>query len=253
MLASALLVSLGLQGLFQLVAALLGRPPAAIDFVRAAPLAMLPLYVMAAQTITNLFRLSRRGKMVRWGCVGLLAVWMIPSDNLRVPRHGAYELMTAHVPEANIPARFRKRVRKRAGRRARRAELARIAQWARSNTSADAVFVTGEPEFRMLSRRSIVAGQDVRWTFYLAPRRLAGWMARAERLRLLLEPPTGRADAEALHKFIIDLAGEQGTQWKGVDEWYAILDADAAPEESAWLKYVPAAENAWGKYCVVAR
>ncbi|MDP7162394.1 MAG: hypothetical protein QF577_05125 [Phycisphaerae bacterium] len=245
MLATAVVISVGLTGLAQLVAMLLGRGPVVVDFVQAAPLAMLPLYVLAAQTLTNLFRLSRRGRMPRWACAALMVVWMVPAENLRVARHQVYEWGTAFMAAEDKPVRMQKR-----GERIRRgAELRRMAQWARHNTPVDAVFIVDSDEFRMWSRRSIVAGHDVRWVLYLAPWRLERWMARSERQRRMLRPPVGKADTEALRRFTGDLASEP--PWKNVKHWYVVLRGEVAPEESAWLEYMR--PQGWGKHFVLGR
>ena len=212
------------QGLMQLSAALTGRGPMVIDFARAVPLAMLPLYAFASQTLANLFRLSRRGHTLRWGCVALTAIWMLPSDNLRVVRHWGYDVGTAFMEEQDKPIRLRKRSR----RIHRRAELQNIAYWVRENTGVNDIFITDNAEFRMLSRRSIIAGDDVRWVFYLSPGDLPEWIERTGELRKMLRASGGKADAEAIYLFATD--PRHATTWRTAENWYAIIDSDADPE-----------------------
>ena len=191
---ASLAVTIVGQGIMQLSAALTGRGPVIIDFARAVPLAMLPLYAFTAQTLANLFRLSRRGHTLRWGCVALTAIWMIPSDNLRVVRHWGYEVGTMFMDQQDKPRRLRKRLQ----RVQRRAEMQNIARWARENTAVDDIFIADNTEFRMLSRRSMIAGDDVRWVFYLSPGYLPEWIIRTGELRKMLRSSGGKADAEAI-------------------------------------------------------
>ena len=136
-----------------------------------------------------------------------------------------------------------RRVQKHHEHHHKRTELESIAQWARDNTSPNAAFLTDRIEFRMLSRRAIVASRDdVRYVYYLAPWRLADWIQQLRKLRSLLQ----EADGEALKGFTAELAGRD--TFKGVGEWYVILQACAAPDQSGILE--PISGN-WGQhYCL---
>ena len=241
---ASLAVTIVGQGLMQLSAALTGRGPMVIDFARAVPLAMLPLYAFAAQTLANLFRLSRRGHTLRWGCTALIAIWMLPSDNLRVIRHWGYEVGTSFMEEQNKPIRLRKRLRSAQ----RRAELQNIARWARANTGVDDIFIADNAEFRMLSRRSMIAGDDVRWVFYLSPGDLPEWIERTGELRKMLRSSGGKADAEAIYLFATD--PQHATIWRSAENWYAIIDSDADPESDRF-ETVPG--DGWGDYWRLVR
>ena len=232
------------QGLMQLSAVLTGRGPMVIDFARAVPLAMLPLYAFSAQTLSNLFRLSRRGHSLRWGCVALVAILMLPSDNLRVVRHWGYEVGTSFMEEQDKPLRIRKRLQ----RVQRRAELQNIAHWARENTGVDDIFIADDPEFRMLSRRSMIAGDDVRWVFYLSPGDLPEWIERTGELRKMLRSSGGKADAEAIYLFATDPL--HATTWRSAKNWYAIIDSDADPESD---RFETVAGDGWGDYWRLVR
>ncbi|MDP6546967.1 MAG: hypothetical protein QGH60_23575 [Phycisphaerae bacterium] len=241
---ASLTVTIVGQGLTQLSAALTGRGPIIIDFARAVPLAMLPLYAFGAQTLANLFRLSRRGHTLRWGCVALTAIWMLPSDNLRVVRHWGYEVGTAFMDQQDKPLRIRKRMR----RVQRRAELQNIARWARENTDVDDIFIADDAEFRMLSRRSMIAGDDVRWVFYLAPGYLPEWIERTGELRKMLRSSGGKADAEAIYLFAID--PQHVTIWRGAKNWYAVINSDADPESD---RFETIGGEGWGKHWRLVR
>jgi len=232
------------QGIMQLSAALTGRGPVIIDFARAVPLAMLPLYAFTAQTLANLFRLSRRGHTLRWGCVALTAIWMLPSDNLRVLRHWGYEVGTTFMDQQDKPLRLRKRLR----RVQRRAEMQNIARWARENTAVDDIFIADVDEFRMLSRRSMLAGDDVRWVFYLSPGYLPEWSKHTGELRKMLRSSDDKADAEAIYLFATD--PQHVTTWRGAKNWYAIINSDADPESDRF-ETIPG--DGWGEHWRLVR
>jgi len=232
------------QGLTQLSAVLTGRGPIVIDFARAAALAMLPLYAFSSQTLSNLFRLSRRGHTLRWGCVGLTAIWMLPSDNLRVVRHWGYETGTALMEEQDKPLRLRKRLRRVQSRR----EMQNIARWARNNTDPDDIFIADNGEFRMLSRRSMIAVDDVRWVFYITPGDLADWSIRTGELRKMLRAAGGKADAEAIYLFASDPMNS--TTWRRAKNWYAIIDSDAHPGSD---RFETVSNPGWGEHWSLVR
>ena len=239
--AGALLVSLVLHGLSQLVGILLGQGPPVIDFAQGANLVMLPLYVLFAQALTNLFRIGRSHRTaLRWICAAFIAVWMIPSDNLRVPRHISYELATYFVPEDQKPLR----VQQLRTRKLRDAELAAVASWARNNTSRGAVFLIDSAEFRMLSRRSIAACRDdVKYFYYVTPWDLDKWQQRVERQRSVLRSPGGKTSDLAITQFIDKLSKEE---FRDVTEWYVILRIKDAPDTPGSLQ--PIIADAWGDF-----
>jgi hypothetical protein len=232
------------QGLMQLSAVLTGRGPLLIEFARAVPLAMLPLYAFAAQTLANLFRLSRRGHTLRWVCVALTAIWMLPSENLRVVRHWGYEVGTTFMEEQDKPIRLRKRLR----RAKRRGELQNIARWAKAHTGRDDIFIADDTDFRMLSRRSMIAGDDVRWVFYLAPGRLPEWIQNTLELRRMLRSSGGKADAEAMFLFTTD--PDHTAAWPDEINCYAIIDSDAYPESD---RFESIDNPGWGEHWRLVR
>ncbi len=239
---SGVVVAFVLQGASQLIGILSGKAPLAIDFANAASLLMLPLYVLLAQGLTNLFRLiHHKGPRtaLRWACAALMGVWLVPSDNLRFVRHRVYDVATAFMAQADKP----RNIQRHHHRRRRRAELAEIANWARTNTEIGAVFLTDRIEFRMLSRRAIVAsGDDVKYVYYMAPWSLEAWLGRVNQLSALLYPPGGRADPAAIKQFVGELAQEE--QFASASSWYVILPAAVAPGETGMLEAVES--GTWG-------
>ena len=240
---AGLFVAFVLQGLSQLIGFLRGQAPPVIDFVQASSLVMLPLYVLFAQTLTNLFRLIRAHRAwVRWGCAALMAAWMVPSDNLRVARHRLLDAATMYMEEGDKP----RRVQRHRERAERRRELAAIAGWARRHTDPSAMFLTDRLEFRMLSHRAILAGEnDARYIYYLAPWRLPDWMDRLKRQKRLLNPKAGdRAGAEALRDFAGELAARQ--EFRDAKHWYAVIRAGAGSEKTDILE--PVSGQGWGRH-----
>ncbi len=238
--AAVVFVSLVLHGACQLVGILRGQGPPFIDFAQASKLIMLPLYVLFAQALTNLFRLVRSHRAVlRWICAAFFAAWMLPSDNLRVVRHTAYELATVFMKPGQKPLR----VQELRAKRRKEAELAAIADWASAETDINATFLTERVEFRMLSRRAIAASSDdVKYYYYVTPWRLEEWLRRVNRQTAALHPPTGKTDPQAIVEFVEELKSED---FKGVTEWYVILRAAEAPEASGTLQ--PIVADGWGQ------
>ncbi|MGC9453788.1 MAG: DUF6798 domain-containing protein [Phycisphaerae bacterium] len=240
--AAALTVALGLHGLSQLVGSVRGRVPPVIDFVQASSLVMLPLYVLLAQGLTNLFRLFATQRwLLRWACVALLILWLGPAENLRVPRHALAETATGMLDEDDKPRYVRRHQQRRQSDR----ELMAIARWARENTPASAVFITDLLEFRMRSRRAIsVSRGDLHYVFYLTPHRLSDWTDRVLRQRREVHsPPTGQADPAAVRDYAADLAEDKLLE--KAEQWYVIMDANVSPLEPGQLE--PVASEEWGK------
>jgi len=241
--AAGVFVSLGLSGISQLVGFIRSRPPAVVDFVRASRLVMLPLYVLFAQALTNLFRLVRTHRgLLQWACAVLMAAWMIPSDNLRVLRHAALDTVTMFMNESDKPRNVQRHHR----RHHERSELAGIAAWARANTDRNAVFLVDRIEFRMLARRAIAASpDDVRYFYYMVPSRLGGWIDRLEGQNRFLHPRTGRsARPQELKAFVAELATLP--EYRSVSRWYIILAADMPMEDTDELEVVSGL--GWGSH-----
>jgi hypothetical protein len=242
----ALFVALGLHGAGQIAGILRGDPPPVIDFARAASLVMLPLYVLFAQALTNLFRLMRAHKVrMRWACAAFMVAWMLPSDNLRVGRHMAYDLIAAGLPNDRTPLR----VMELRDKKERHDELAAIAAWARAESDQAAVFLVDTPEFRALSRRSVAACKDdVNYFYYVTPWELGDWRRKVVRQGEVLSPPGKKASDQEILAFIDDLAAQASAP---VPEWYVVLRAADAPDAPGGLTLVSG--TGWGKHYVLYR
>ncbi len=242
-----IVVAFGLHGASQLLGRLGGEAPPVIDFVRASSLIMLPLYVFFAEALTQLFRVVRRHHgLIQWACAAALVVWMVPSDNLRVPRHAFYRAAAALMPEEDKPRRVQK-LRERAERRN---EMKAIANWARNRTDNQAVFLADSTTFRMHSRRSLVAAsEDVRIIYYLEPAALRSWSRQLHRQNGLICPAGVALDAEGIRRFVGELAGLP--QFQRASQWYMIVPADRALRTTQAMDSVVSPE--WGRYYGVWR
>jgi hypothetical protein len=212
--------------------------PPVIDFLKASNLLLLPLYVLLAQGLVNLFRLVRISRrLIEWCCVALLAAWMVPSDNLEWARQQAYLTLGRFVTEQNKP----RQLRKIEDEAQRQMELAAIADWARNggygakllgkSCRADfaSVFVTDRTEFRILSRRPIVAAaDDVLFLYYLQPGRIKDWCDRFDLQHCLLH---SKSDEASLKEFLAGLAVND--EMRQVRQWYIIVDTSVVDFDPA--------------------
>jgi len=240
---ASLLLAIVLHGATQVMAMLVRRSPPIIALLQASALAMLPLYVLAAQALTALFRLVQVNRwLLRWGCAVALVAWMLPSDNVQPLRHAAYEWATSFMEEQDKPLRVQELHAQAEARR----ELRGLAAWARGGPRG-AVFITDRVEFRMLARRSIVITRDdVGYYYYLAPGRLTKWIERLKRqARLLQKPGTIREFAG-----FRSLLSKRST-WAGAADWFVVLPADPALPEAGGLEVPP--HGRWGAHYRVYR
>lgn len=230
---AVLFVTFALQGLSQLIGMLRGTGPPILLFVQASGLVMLPLYVLLAHVLTSVFRVTRRNRsLVRWACAAFAAAWIIPSSGFRVARYAALEAATMFMAERAKPPKVLEHRRKLRRHR----ELVTLGRWARG-TDRRAVFLFDNIEFRVLSRRSIVASaDDLRYFYYHAPWRLREWVKTVVGQSRLF---SGTADLGAIRKFVADLvaadrAADGRGEWaaakppmpgrfSGVTEWYIVL------------------------------
>lgn len=242
MAAAGMLIGMGSHAISQVVGSIRGTPPPIIDFFSATSLVMLPLYVLFAQALTNLFRLVRtHGHWVRWACVIVMAAWIIPSDNFRLPRHKAMDMATSFMDAEDKPHS----VIKHQDRAASRKEMRLLTEWLNLNSHKNAVIISDRSEVRMLSRRSMAACKDDIWYFYhLAPGRLEEWTARVQRQRELLRPAAARVDLTALGQFADDLAAT--SEFNRAEQWYVITRASDAPETPVGANEI--LSECWGKY-----
>jgi hypothetical protein len=227
----AVAVAVVFQASSQLVGLATGTIPPWTGFVQASCFLMLPLYALFAQALTGLFRLARgHHGLMRAACAVAAAAWLIPSANLAPARHATYAAASVLLSEENKPRRLRKIQESLS----RDAELVAIARWAVTHTPIDAVFLTDQSRFRLLSRRAIVAGEDDGGALRCYwPERLADWRRRLERQDPLLHPVSGQADPAAINQFVGELSS-QGP-FVATGNWYVLLPASAAPEGSTIL------------------
>ncbi len=242
MTAAGLTLALGVHGLCQLYAWTQDRPPILL-FTRSSALVMLPLYVLLAQALTNLFRIVRTHRwLVRWVCAAALAAWMAPSENLQVARHWAYDAATSFVRPADRPARVRELDERKQARR----ELAAAGRYIRMHAPTGAVLVTDQAEMRLLARRSLVAERsDVGYYYALAPSRLDEWRRRlAAQTAILALPPR----PEEMDRFRRALASESDAP-RDVP-WLVLLPARLhSPEAEPW----EVRNDSWGRFFRVYR
>lgn len=255
-------VAFGLSGLSQAAGKAWGQIPV-IDFPRASNLLLLPLYVLLAQGLTNLFRLwYTHRRILRWACLLLMAAWMLPSDNFRMLHTRVYELAANFVPEANRP----RAMRRIHDRQQRQAELNAIASWARGGLAGPAapalpataaasqaatqtsqyppppgahcIFVTDQPELRLLARRPIVASSDdARYVFYMTPQKLHPWVDTYRRQQRLLDGNVEPVEVQAFFRSLP--AGSDQTRY------YVVADADVPMDRCKYLQPLPS--PLWGK------
>lgn len=243
---ATLLISLGLHGTSQIIGSVSHGAPPVIDFIQASALIMVPLYVLLAQAVTNLFRLvpSHRNLLVL-GCVALAALWMVPSDNLRVARYAVLDTATMFMSEADKPPS----IQRHHEFSARTAELSAIAS-AANQTPVDAVYITDITEFRFLARRSVAAcPDDVKYLYYLAPQRLGDWLARIARQKRLVHPANRRLNGQAVAQFVQEM--QRGGDFVKAKHWYLILDAEITLDEPGKLRQITS--NQWGRYYCLYR
>ncbi len=239
---AAFLVGMGSHALSQLSGSIKGTAPPIIDFFHATSLVMLPLYVLFAQAMTNLFRLVRtHGRWVQWACAVIMAAWIIPSDNFRLPKHTAMEMATRFMDAEDRP----RSVIRQLDRKASQNEMLMLTKWISMNTERNVVVISDRPETRMLSRRSVAACKDDIWYFYhLAPGRLEEWTARVQRQRELLHPVSSRVDFAALGQFADDLAATD--EFKDASQWYVILKTSDAPQTPDGANEI--SSESWGNF-----
>ena len=235
---SSMMVAFGLQGASQALGMTTNTAPPILGFVKASALVMLPLYVLMAQALTNLFRiLPEHRALVRWGCAAFMIGWMLPSDNLRVVRYAATDTVTMFMNEASKP----RYVQKHHERSQERQEMENIACWARQNTEPNAVFIVDHAEFRLYACRAIVTSRDDFPSIYhLAPWRLEEW------LQLMIDQRKAMSASgheESQMQALLDLLTKRAP-FKDVPQWFTILRVD---EESA-PTLRPVRSDTWGKY-----
>lgn len=232
---SALVVSLGFQAAGQLLGLWSGSTPLALGFLQASVLVMFGAHVLFASAATHLLRMVRHHKgLVQAGLALLGVVWLLPSDNLRVAKRAMYDQATSFLEEEKKPLH----VQELHFRSRRNAELGRMADWVRENSPVGAVVLTEDIEFRMRSRRSLLASaQDIQYTRYLGSDRLHRWWRILQDQRALLTGVTGQMDPEAIARWIEDLSSRP--PYDGVALWLLLAEKEDAQKLSEVFEPVP--------------
>jgi hypothetical protein len=243
----SLLVALGLQGAAQLLGLWRGRIPLAVTFIEASVLVMFAAHVLLACAATQVLRMVRHHKGLVQVGLGLFAVlWLLPSDNLRIVRRAGYDLATSFLAESNKPMHVQEiHLRNR-----REAEKLRIARWVRENTPVTAVVLTEDIEFRLHSRRALLASPaDARYTYSLGRRRLADWQDKLQTQRSLLFDPSGTPQFDELARWIRDLGRRE--QYSQVRQWYVLMNLKDLGEPSEHWTFVK--PEGWGDFHALLR
>ena len=238
-LAAAMAVAFGAHGLSQLAGKLLGVRPPVLEFFQALGLAMLALYVLLAQALVQLIRMTQTRRAWAHAAVAAAAVIYVGASlNAESLRHMLRDGIT-HV--ARTPALSPDRER-----RQQQAELQAIASWSAGATPDEALFVTDHARIRMRARRAIsCCAADVPYLYHLAPARLGEWADRLRRQRALLKPPQGvQADAERIVAFADALWRQRGY---APGPTYVVISAEAAPAPTPRLVHVPSPGQGWGR------
>ena len=239
-LAGAAVVAFGVHGLSQLTGELLGIQPPVLGFFQALRLAMLALYVLLAQSLVHLVRMTRTNRHWAHAAVGAMAVvYLGTSFNTLTLRHMVRDAIIAVAQGAPDT--------RQQDRRGRGDELHAIAAWAEKTTPIDALFVTEHAQIRMRGRRSITGcPADVAYLYHLAPDRMRPWADRLRKQRRLLRPPDSvQADAESIVEFVDEFWRRRG----GIPApTYVLIAAEATPAPTPRLTPVQPTENAWGRH-----
>ncbi|NQU76124.1 MAG: hypothetical protein HQ546_07425 [Planctomycetes bacterium] len=237
-LVAALGVGLVLHGASQLVGALTGSAPPVIDFVHAIRFTMLALYVLFSQAVVNVMRLGVARRAVRMTLAALIAIWLVPAENLSVPRHWVQDALTSPMPEEELP----ENVEKRLVHSRRNGELLSIGRFLQAYTPVDTVVICEEAGLRLWSRRALVVCRaDVKHFYYLAPDRLQDWAdLLREQFKILHPPAGGPVDREAMDQF----AQRHGAEYVVMGAW----QMDPPQDQRQWVRPPAEEKDGWGRY-----
>ncbi len=221
MLLMSLVTAFGFTGVSQLIGKTGSDAPPLTGFFDAMRLMVLPLLVLLAQGLTNLFRMRRYRQVLQWICLAVFVVWLVPSPNLRPARHALLATAARFTMVEDRPASVMRHQRKAH----QLAELKQLAAWVDANAKFDAVILADSTEFRLLSRRSTyICSGDVEYEYVLMPQGLREWLEALSRQAAAM-PAGGAGDAGVIEALVTDLACQE--RFAGVREWYVLLDARA--------------------------
>ncbi len=237
---AAAAVAMVIQGVVETVGPLYGARSVTVGFVHAIRLVLVPLYVLFAQGAVHLFRSGASRHTLRVAMTVFALLWLAPSDNLAVPRHGVEAAAFRALPEAERPENIQNRDDRAAGRR----ELRAISQWLATHTPTDTVVACVDARVRLWARRALVVGwTDLPYYSYLAPDGRRPWRRRlTEQTDLLIPRRGGAAGAAKLNQF----ARRYGAS-------YIILAAASAPPANAPDVWAGPTDPRWGEHWVLYR
>lgn len=229
-------------------------PP--VNFFEAIRFAMLPLYVLLAQAIVQLVRMSQAHRGWIGAAVTMLSIIYIGSSyNTLSIRHMVRDTIATISGEHSLPHYL--------AQRQKDTEFHRIALWARRNTPTDSLFITDRATFRLFARRSIIASPaDLPYWIYLAPYRLNQWTKLIVKQHKLLHPSQGSMAVPEILKFIHTYLTARdispsliSTTFKSDNPRgvYLLIRTTSAPKSTQNLKEIPPPNHQWGRYWRIFR
>ena len=235
MLVGAVVVGLGLHGLSQLAGMVMDRPPAVVDFIHALRFSLLALYVLLAEAIVQSARLGLPRRALRITLAAVLALWLVPSDNLAAGRQWVDRAATALMREEERSEPMRRRLTEPDRGR----ELEAIGMYLRHNTPIDTVVIGDQGRLRLWSQRAlVVCADDVKYLYYLAPRRLEAWAAVLADQDEVLAPKSGAPiDRPRLERFALRYGAE-----------FVVVPAAQATTAAPPQYWVESPDQSWGGY-----
>jgi len=183
---SSLIVMLGFHALATAAAYLTRQPLPFYVFLQASCWLMLPLYVLFARALTQVFRILEKKyrHLLRWVMAGVIVGWMLPSDALRPARYGLYRL-AAMTPIGQNSLKINDIME----RKAKRQELVNIARWQNKNCVNSFVYID-DPKYRLNSGQAILTcREDFIYYYLLLPSQLQQWMDNLHETRKILARP----------------------------------------------------------------
>jgi hypothetical protein len=229
----SLAVSMLVHPACQLIAKSSTVSPAAFTFFDAIRLMLLPLVVLLAQALTNVFRMARYRQVPRIVVLVLLLAWVMPSPNFRPARHAGLQAIIRLMPVEERPAA----VKHYGDRTRRRMELDAIGVYLRENSDLSAVVLSDNIRLRMLSRRSaVICRSDLIYDYVLTPQDLKEWVKQMRTQLAVLYPPGGQDDGEMLRDYVRDLRRQE--RFAHVNEWYVLVDYPVEVQPGAFLERI---------------
>lgn len=211
-------------------------------FLQASSWLMLPLYVLFARALTQVFRIleKKHRHLLRWAMAGVMIGWMLPTDAFRPMRYGLYSL-TALTPIGQNSLKINDILE----RKARRRELANIAKWQNGHCTNSFVYVD-DPKYRLNSGQAILnCPEDFICYYQLAPSQISRWMDDLHDDRKTMVRPLNIPE-------LTRNATARAAATPQITEFFVITsdkDISANPQN---LQEVKSDDN-WGKYWKIFR